>query len=79
MTSPDQPCPTCGRGPASANTHNHVLLGLRTTLIIVTAFACAGVVGVLTYLVNYNVPAAILAGLGTLGAALVGLHVLIGQ
>lgn len=76
MTSPDRPCPTCGRGQDPAN---HVLLGLRTTLIILTAFACAGVVGVLTYLVNYNVPAAILAGLGTLGAALVGLHVLIGQ
>jgi cyanate permease len=76
MTSPNTPCPNCGHIPA----HNEprAFTDLRTILITLTAFACAGVVGVLTYLMNHNVPGAVLAGFGTLGAVIVALHLLLG-
>ena len=79
MTSPNTPCPRCGHVPASANNNGQrPFISQRTTLITVTGFAFAGVVGVLTYLMNHNVPGAVLAGFGTLGAVIVALHLLLG-
>lgn len=80
MTSPNTPCPTCGHTPTTAkNNEQRAFIGQRTTLITLTAFACAGVVGVLTYLMNHNVPGAVLAGFGALGAVIVALHLLLGS
>lgn len=77
MTSPTTPCPNCGHVPASTNNGPRPFVSQRTTLIAVTAFAFAGVVGLLTYLMNHNVPGAMLAGLGALGTVIVALHLLL--
>jgi hypothetical protein len=78
MTSPTTPCPTCGHVPAPEKNDQRAFISQRTTLITVTAFACAGVVGVLTYLMNHNVPGAVLAGFCALGTVIVALHLLLG-
>ncbi|MDX3658176.1 hypothetical protein PV646_12790 [Streptomyces sp. ID05-26A] len=75
MTTPTPPCPTCGHNPTPTGQRGFV--GLRTMLIVIGGVLCAGAVGALTFLMNHNVPGAVLAGLCALGTVIVTLHMLL--
>lgn len=79
MTAPTSPCPTCGHTATTTNTEEHTFVSARTALILVMAFVCGVVVGLLTFMANGNVPAAILAGICALGATMISLHMLVGR
>ncbi|WP_328645531.1 hypothetical protein OHS58_37290 [Amycolatopsis sp. NBC_00348] len=49
----------------------------RTVLILLVAFVCGTVAGVLTFLAYHNVAGAVLAGIGAAGGAIIVLHQLL--
>lgn len=75
MTTPTPPCPTCGHAPDPTGRRGFV--GLRTMLIVIGGVLFGGTVGALTFLMNHNVPGAVLAGLFALGTVIVTLHMLL--
>jgi len=54
------------------------ILGLRGLVLLVVALQLGVLVGVVTFAASTNVYAAILAGVPTCGAAMVGLNALVG-